>query len=196
MNKDEIKYQLEAELKPSRYKHTIGVAYTAMALAMRYEVSIEDAELAGLLHDCAKCMSNDELLQICRDYDMSLSEAELLNPSLLHAKVGVIVAKKNYNIDDENILSAIRFHTTGKPDMTMLEKIIFVADYIEPGRTRQPRLSEVRKMAFTDIDACVHMVSSDTLAYLNNINDAIDTLTEETCEYYKESYDNWRKANE
>ncbi len=196
MNIDEIKNQLKAELKPSRYKHTIGVAYTAMALAMRYEVSIEDAELAGLLHDCAKCMSNDELLKICEDNNISLSEAELINPSLLHAKAGVIVAKKHYNIDDEPILNAIRFHTTGKPDMSILEKIIFVADYIEPGRSRQPRLSEVRKMAFIDIDASVHMVSTDTLAYLNNINDAIDTLTEETCEYYRESYDNWRKANE
>lgn len=196
MNTDEIKKRLEAELKPSRYKHTIGVSYTAIALAMRYEVSIKDSELAGLLHDCAKCMSNDELLKICDDHNISLSEAELINPSLLHAKAGVIIAKNNYNIDDESILNAIRFHTTGKPDMTLLEKIIFIADYIEPGRTRQPRLSEVRKMAFIDIDACVHMVSSDTLAYLNNINDAIDTLTEETCKFYKESYENWRKANE
>lgn len=196
MSTDEIKNRLKAELKASRYKHTIGVAYTAMALAMRYEVSIEDAELAGLLHDCAKCMSNDELLKICDDNNITLSEAELINLSLLHAKAGVIVAKENYNIDDENILNAIRFHTTGKPDMTMLEKIIFVADYIEPSRSRQPRLSEVRKMAFIDIDTCVHMVSTDTLAYLNNINDAIDTLTEETCKYYRESYDNWRKANE
>lgn len=196
MNTDEIKKRLKAELKASRYKHTIGVAYTAMALAMRYEVSIKDAELAGLLHDCAKCMSDEELLKICNDYNISLSEAELLNLSLLHAKAGVVIAKKDYNVDDENILNAVRFHTTGKPDMTMLEKIIFTADYIEPGRTKQMRLSEVRKMAFIDIDACIYMILSDTLAYLANKNDAIDKLTEETCEYYKESYENWRKANE
>lgn len=195
MNTDEIKKQLKAELTDFRYKHTIGVAYTAMALAMRYEASIKDAEIAGLLHDCAKCMTDNELLTICSDYNIYLSEEEVINTSLLHAKAGAVIAKNDYDIEDEGILDAIRFHTTGRPDMTMLEKIIFTADYIEPGRTRQPRLSEVRKMAFIDIDACVHIISSDTLVYLNNINNTIDILTEETCKYYKESYENWRKAN-
>ncbi len=196
MNILDIKRQLKNELKPSRYRHTLGVAYTAIALAMRYEVSLEDAELAGLLHDCAKCMSDDELIRLCQEYNIILSDAEIKNPSLIHAKAGVQVAINDYNVTDTNILNAICYHTTGRTDMTMLEKIIFTADYIEPGRTKQKRLSEVRKMAFIDIDACIYMISTDTLAYLTDKNDVIDRLTEETCEFYKESYDNWRKANE
>lgn len=192
----EIKDKLKDELKPSRFEHTIGVAYTATALAMRYEVSIHDAELAGLLHDCAKCMSDDKLYKICVNHNIILTDAEIENPSLLHAKAGAVVAKKDYDIDDEGILNAVRYHTTGRPAMTMLEKIIFTADYIEPGRTKQKRLNEIRKMAFIDIDACIYMISADTLEYLKQNNAIIDKNTEAICRYYRKSYDKWRNSYE
>lgn len=196
MKVHDIKDKLKDELKPSRYEHTICVAYMAMALAMRYEVPIHDAELAGLLHDCAKCMSDEKLYKICINHNISLTETEIKNPSLLHAKAGAVVAKKDYDVDDEGILDAIRYHTTGRPAMTMLEKIIFTADYIEPGRAKQKRLPEIRKMAFIDIDACVYMISEDTLEYLNQNGNPIDENTEAICRYYKESYDKWRELNE
>ncbi len=199
MNTEEIKKKLKNELKPSRYEHTIGVAYTAMALAMRYGISLHDAEIAGLLHDCAKCMSDEKLIKICHGSHVALTETELNNPSLIHAKAGAVVAAKDYGIEDEGILDAIRYHTTGRPDMTMLEKIIFTADYIEPGRTKQKRLGEIRKTAFTDIDACIYMISADTLEYLKNNNCIVDELTESIYNFYKESYDiydKWRETNE
>lgn len=188
MKVQEIKEKLKNELKSSRYEHTIGVAYTAMALAMRYGVSLQDAELAGLLHDCAKCMSDEKLYNIIAKHKVKLTETELNNTSLLHSKAGAIVAKKDYNVNDEGILDAIRYHTTGKPGMSMLEKIIFTADYIEPGRTKQNRLNEIRQMAFIDIDACIYMISEDTLAYLSKCGKMIDENTAAICSYYKESY--------
>ncbi|MBQ9885831.1 MAG: bis(5'-nucleosyl)-tetraphosphatase (symmetrical) YqeK [Lachnospiraceae bacterium] len=196
MTTDEIKELLIKDLKPSRYKHTIGVAYTAMALAMRYELPLRHTEAAGLLHDCAKCMSDDDLLKYCIDNYIELSEAELNNHALIHSKVGAVLARQKYNIENEDILDAIRFHTTGRPGMTMLEKIIFTADYIEPGRYLASRLDEIRKMAFIDIDACIYMISSDTLHYLEITGCVIDNMTKQTCEFYKEYYENWRKANE
>lgn len=196
MKVPEIKEKLKAELKHSRYEHTIGVAYTAMALAMRYELPIHDAEIAGLLHDCAKCMPNEKLYKICINHNIVLTETEIKNPSLLHSKAGAVVAKRDYGIDDEGILNAIRYHTTGRPGMTMLEKIIFTADYIEPGRAKQKRLPEIRKMAFMDIDACIYMISADTLEYLNQNDNMIDENTEAICRYYKESYDKWRNLDE
>ena len=99
--------------------------------------------------------------------------------------MGAFYAKKLYGIDDEDILNAITYHTTGRPGMSMLEKIIFTADYIEPGRTRQANLDYIRYLAFTDIDRCVLKILSDTLDYLEEKHKSIDDMTVKTLEYYK-----------
>ena len=140
---------------PKRFTHTLGVEYTAAALAMRYSEDVERAQIAGLLHDCAKCMENDKLLSVCEKYHLPATDVETRNPYLLHARVGSYLAKKEYKIEDPEILSAILYHTTGRPGMTLLEKIIFTADYIEPGRKQAPNLTQIRHLAFTDLDAAV-----------------------------------------
>ena len=129
-----IKKELAKELDSKRYEHTLGVAYTAACLAMRYDCDINRAYLAGLLHDCAKCMSHDERLHYCEKHDIEITDIEKQNPALLHAKVGAEMCRRKYDIKDEEICSAVRFHTTGRPGMTILEKIIFIADYLEPHR--------------------------------------------------------------
>ena len=125
-----IKKELAKELDSKRYEHTLGVAYTAACLAMRYDCDINRAYLAGLLHDCAKCMSHDERLHYCEKHDMEVTDIEKQNPALLHAKVGAEMCRRKYDVKDEEICSAVRFHTTGRPGMTLLEKIIFIADYL------------------------------------------------------------------
>ena len=95
---------------------------------MRWDADVNKAYLAGLLHDCAKGMSDDDRLDICKKKGIYVSEVEYDNPSLLHAKVGAYLAKTVYEIDDEEILSAITYHTTGRAEMTLLEKIVFSAD--------------------------------------------------------------------
>ena len=142
-----LQKQMKEELAGDRYEHTLGVMYTAEALAMRYDVDMTKAAVAGLLHDCAKCIPNAQKIKMCKKHDIEISELEEKNPSLLHAKLGAYIAKKAYNVEDPEILSAIRWHTTGKPDMSMLDVIIYMADYIEPNRDKAPNLKEIRKLS-------------------------------------------------
>lgn len=184
-----LRKKVKDVMTKSRYEHTLGVEFTAASLAMRYEVDIEKAELAGLLHDCAKCIDSEDTLDECKKYNIELTDVEKRNPFLIHSKLGAVHAKKLYGVDDEDIISAIRFHTTGKPDMTMLEKIIFIADYIEPGRDKAPNLKEIRKMSFMDIDEAMYMILKDTLDYLDKGEGEKDELTRDTYLFYKNIHD-------
>ena len=136
MTTKEIQKDLKNKLKPARYEHTLGVSDTAQHLAKIHGYDCAKAALAGLLHDCAKYMADDKKIALCREYGVSISDAEYKNPSLLHAKCGAILAEHEYQIIDFDILHAIRVHTTGVPDMSLLDKIIFIADYIEPIATK------------------------------------------------------------
>lgn len=175
---------MEKSLDDKRFEHTLGVEYTAAALAMRYGESIENAQIAGLLHDCAKCMSDEKRLSFCEKHNISVHEIERKNPSLLHAKVGSFLAMEEFQISNPDIINAILNHTTGRPGMSLLEKIIFVADYIEPGRKQLPGLNEIRRLAFIDLDQAFLQILKDTLAYLNREKDSIDPMTQKTYDYY------------
>ncbi|MBQ7433725.1 MAG: bis(5'-nucleosyl)-tetraphosphatase (symmetrical) YqeK [Lachnospiraceae bacterium] len=181
----EIRKKLKKKLDTARYEHTLGVAYTAACLAMRYGADIQKAEVAGLLHDCAKCIPDEEKLQKCEKHHLPISDAERKNPSLLHAKLGAYYARQKYGITDEEILGAITWHTTGRPEMTLLEEIVFIADYIEPDRDRAPNLEEIRTLAFTDLKTAVGAVLAGTLAYVGKRQDALDETTVAAYEYYK-----------
>lgn len=172
-------------LDNERYAHTLGVMDTAACLAMRYGADMEQAMTAGLLHDCAKCIPNDEKLKLCKKYHLEISEAESANPGLLHAKLGAYIAAEKYQITDPDILRAIESHTTGRPGMSLLDKIIYIADFIEPGRTDAPNLPDVRALAFTDLDACLRRILEDTLVYLKEKGAPVDPATEDTCLYYR-----------
>lgn len=167
-----------------RYEHTLSVAYTAANLAACHGGDIEKALIAGLLHDCAKGMSEHKLLELCEKHHMPISKEERKKPSLLHAKAGSYLARKKYEVADADILNAICYHTTGRPKMSLLEKIIFVADYMEPGRRQAPRLEQIRRMSYTDLDQAVLMILEDTLSYLQESETVIDQTTQETYEYY------------
>lgn len=185
MNYEKLEKQLKKKLDDNRYTHTIGVAYTCACLAMRYHYDVDKAYLAGLLHDCAKCIDNDKKIELCEKNHIEMTEIERENPFLLHAKLGSFLAGKKYHIRDEEILSAIRWHTTGRPNMTMLEKIVFVADYIEPNRKKQPDLMEVRNLCFENLEQGLKKILSDTLTYLHSEKEHIDDMTQKTYDYYK-----------
>ncbi|MGF0032874.1 bis(5'-nucleosyl)-tetraphosphatase (symmetrical) YqeK [Bariatricus sp. SGI.154] len=184
-----IRRKLMTELDKERYEHTLGVMYTAASMAMCHNEDIEKALLAGLLHDCAKCIPGDTKIKLCKKYHLNVSEVEKANPSLLHAKLGAFLAAKKYHIKDRDVINAIASHTTGCPNMTLLDKIIYIADYIEPGRKELPNMAEVRKLAFTDIDACLYRILEDSLVYLNSKNISVDPMTEKTYLYYKKQLD-------
>lgn len=181
----EIQEKLSLTLDEARFKHTIGVMYTAGCLAMAHDCDISKAMLTGLLHDCAKCMSHEARLSLCQEHQVEVTDYELKNKALLHAKAGAILAKIEYNITDEDILHAIAVHTTGEPDMNLLDKIIYIADYIEPNRDKAPHLTLVRRLAYQDLDVCMAQILNDTLTYLQSCGGQIDPTTEQTYQFYK-----------
>ncbi len=179
-----IRKVMEKTLDKKRYEHTLGVAYTAMNMASIYGEDIKKAELAGLLHDCAKNLDNAKMLKICKKHNLAVTDFELNHPFLLHSKVGGFLAAEEFGVDDADVINAILNHTTGRPGMSTLEKIIFIADYIEPNRKLIPGLFEARRLAFTDLDQAMICVLNNILNYLNSCNAEIDEKTGITYEYY------------
>ena len=186
MNLIEIRKKVKKVQDKDRYEHTKGVMYTAGCLAMAHGYDVDKAMLAGLLHDCAKCIPNEEKLRLCEENHIIMSSIERENPYLLHAKLGALLAETEYDVKDPQILHAIKVHTTGEPDMSILDKIIYIADYIEPKRDKAPNLEHVRKIAFCDLNACMAEILHDTLVYLSGRKGSIDPATQLTYEFYKQ----------
>ncbi len=187
MKYKEIRDELKKELKPARYTHTMGVVETARTLAEAYDCKPKKAKYAALLHDCAKSITDNEKIDLCRKYGVPVSDTELHNPGLLHAKCGAILAKNKYGIEDRDILHAIAVHTTGVPDMNLLDQILFISDYIEPNRKEAPNLDTLRKLALTDPDQTTYLILKDTISYLNTRHSqALDPTTWEAYKYYKD----------
>ena len=180
----EIKTKLQKDLEPKRYEHTIGVADTAFSLALRYGANPEKAYVAGLLHDCAKCFDHEKKMSLCKKYDVELTKTEKENPFLIHAKLGAALAREKYGIQDPEILEAIKYHTTGKANMGLLEKIIFSADYIEPNRKMILGLEEIRKTIFNDLDKAIYIILLNTIKHLENKEQVIDPTSAEPLAYY------------
>lgn len=163
--------RVRAELTEHRYIHTIGVMETAIELAKRYGADVKKAELAAIFHDYAKFRPKDEMKQIIIDQDLG-SELLLHNEELWHAPVGAYLVEKEVGIFDSEIINAIRFHTSGRPNMTLLEKIIYVADYIEPGR-HFPGVDEVRELAKISLDEALIKAIHNTIVFLMKKKQAI-----------------------
>ena len=139
---------LKKHLDTERFEHSIGVAETASELAEMFNLDKERAYTAGLLHDCAKKFSKDEMLKIMES--LPIEECEMINPKTYHAPVGAYIAKTEFGIKDEEILSSIRWHTLGKLNMTDFEKVIFIADKIEPRTRPQMYIDAIRPKLFEE----------------------------------------------
>jgi len=150
---EQVCRKLQSALKPGRYQHTLGVADTARRLAPRFGVDPMRAYLAGLLHDCAKWMRYEEMVELVRGNVPDLTQDELANEPVLHAPAGMLVAQRDYGVCDPEILSAIRKHTVGSGGMTALEKLVYTADFVEPNRKPFDGLEDARALAETDLNA-------------------------------------------
>lgn len=168
---DYTKYKewLKENLSEERYEHSLGTAECAYELAEKFGLDKEKAYLCGLIHDCAKCFSNEDLKsQICNCAD--LCDGELINPKTYHAPAGAILAKNEFGICDEEILSATRWHTLGKIEMTDFEKIIFIADKIEK-RTREVEHREpIEKALEKGLDEALLVCYGNTIKSLVDRN--------------------------
>jgi len=151
MGEDALAARLKLELKPARWEHTRGVLRCAERLAQRHGVDPARARLAALLHDCGKALERDELKKRLKDAGADAAERAL--PALWHAPVGAWRARHEFGCRDAEVLGAVRFHSTGAPGQSPLQKLLFVADYIEPGRPAWPELPALRSLARRDLAA-------------------------------------------
>ncbi|MBR1472229.1 MAG: bis(5'-nucleosyl)-tetraphosphatase (symmetrical) YqeK [Lachnospiraceae bacterium] len=193
---EEILRRLQKKLDEKRYTHSIGVAHTAVALMMAHgraqqstdkgQREIAMAYTAGLLHDCAKCLSTEERDKYCSKYRVELTQMEQEHPFLIHAKLGAVLAKEKYGIDDPQILSAIRWHTTGTEKMTLLESIVFSADFIEPNRRMLDCLPKIRQVIYRDLPYAVYLILQQTMVHLEHKGQPVDEHSLRALEYYRQ----------
>lgn len=181
----EFRERLKNKLSPARYEHSLSVSYTCISLAMKYGGSLEQAEMAGLLHDCAKRYDDETIVKHCARHQIPVTDDELKAPAVLHAKYGAWMAANQFHVPDDAIISAIACHTTGKPDMRLLDKILYVADYIEPRRYKVENLNVLRQMAYDNLDDAMYRIMVGTLAYLEKRGTFIDPMSREAYHYYK-----------
>ncbi|MGG4491782.1 bis(5'-nucleosyl)-tetraphosphatase (symmetrical) YqeK [Metabacillus idriensis] len=171
MERDKALALVKEHLTDHRYEHTIGVMETAIALAKQYGANVKKAETAAIFHDYAKFRSKDEMKQIIVEQNMT-KELLIHSPELWHAPVGAFLVEKEAGINDAEVLDAIRYHTSGRENMTLLDKVIYVADYIEPGRIF-PGADEVRELAKNDLNKALIVSMKNTILFLLKKNQAI-----------------------
>ncbi len=179
-NIDEIEKKLIEDIGEKRYKHSLRVAELAKNLAVKYEVDTNKAFIAGLIHDCAKY--NEEVYIKKLNIDISSYKISSIKDPVLHSFLGAEVAKKVYNISDKDILNAIKYHTTGKESMTKLEKIIFIADAIEPNRDFEG-IDKIRKLAETNLDKAMLALLDSNIIFLISKKASINPLSFEARNY-------------
>jgi len=179
-----LREQAYTMLDERRIAHVAGCESEAIELARRWGEDPETAAEAGILHDITKRLSHEEQLNLCEKYAIICDSAERVTPKLLHAKTGAAVARERFGIRDE-VYEAIRWHTTGKPDMAPLEKIIYLADYIEPTRDF-PGVDRLRELAYEDLDRALLLGLRMTIEEVRSHGEEpyIDTLT--ACAWYEE----------
>lgn len=180
--------KISKRLTDKRLDHTFRVEEESIRLANHYRSDWQKASIAALLHDNAKNYSDDKKLRLVYKYDVKLSPAEEVNIDLIHAKLGSVLALKKYGIKDSEILNAVKYHTTGRPGMSMTEKIIYIADFIEPGRKNFPGLDKARELAYSDINMAMIKILMMTINHVIDRGRIIDSVTEKAYEYYYRVY--------
>lgn len=166
-NKDKIIEFLRNKLNEKRFEHSVNTAKEAVGLAEKYGADKEKAYIAGMLHDTAKGLPHETLIKIAEDNGLAIDRYETENPELIHGKIGAFIISSELGIKDKDILSAVEWHTTGHANMTILEKIIYLADIIEPGRTFKG-VDAVRRLAYEDIDKAMIVSLREVVEYVKS----------------------------
>ncbi len=183
-NRRKLVSKMKRKLTNKRFNHSLNVEKVAIELSKIYGGNSQKVSIAAILHDNAKNYSDDKKMKLVKKYNIPLSMAEKSNIDLVHAKLGSVIANNKYKIYDKDILNAVKYHTTGRPNMSLTEKIIYIADFIEPDRKSFPGLEKVRKMAYNDLNATLVKILMLTINHVVNRGQIIDDITKKTYEYY------------
>ncbi len=168
--------QIIKDIGKKRYSHSLNVMEMALKLSEIYNADNEKVKIAAKFHDCGKIRDKTKLLEMAGEFDIILDQCMEHNIELIHGPLGAKIAKERYKIRDKEVLNAIKYHTTARENMTLLDKIIYISDYIEPGR-KFPGVEEVRELAFKDIDKSIIMAMDKTINFLIDNKNLIHTET-------------------
>lgn len=182
MNEENIKLILKSRLLENRYKHSLNVMEMCVRLAKLNGVNEEDAKFAGLLHDCAKNYSNEELIGYCKDNNIEIDDIKLSSPGMLHADVGASIAENEFGAN-KDIVEAIKYHTLANFSMSKLDKILYVADLIEEGRDLEG-VDKIREIALNDLEE----------GYIESLKYCIENVKERGKEVHPQSIEALKSA--
>lgn len=182
----ELQEDIKSHMSNNRFNHTLGVMETAKDLAAIYRVNPKKATYAALLHDLAKEYSATKKRSLCREYQIEIDEFFDKNIHLIHGAIGACMAKEIYKIQDQDILNAIYNHTLGRINMSDLEKVIYIADIIEPSRNKNPKLSQLRQLAYMDINEAMKFALDYNAEHLISRNKNVHPIIYSMIEEYKE----------
>ncbi|PAB60860.1 bis(5'-nucleosyl)-tetraphosphatase (symmetrical) YqeK [Anaeromicrobium sediminis] len=171
-----IKEFIKKNLSPKRYNHSLGVEKTALKLGEKYNCDLEKLQIAALLHDCAKNFTDEELLKHMPQVSIIEKDIYYKQPQLLHGFVGSLIIQQEFGISDDEIINAVRYHTTGRKNMSVLEKIIYISDYIEPNRVFEG-VNELREIVEMNLDLGVLEGLNRTIKYTIDKNELIHPLS-------------------
>ena len=183
MKRDKMVYRLKKTLDAQRFAHTLGVEKTARSMAAMFGADVEKAGLAGLLHDCAKCLPLAQMVKAARDVPIDPVMKE--SKALMHSVAGMCLAQSVYGVTDPEVLGAIRWHTTGRAGMTKLEKIIYLADVVEPTRKPYPGLEDLREACLTDLDEAMLAALRMSLAHVREQGKTLHPDTQAALDWYE-----------
>lgn len=186
MTKEQMKEKLGTMLTDHRYTHSLGVVETAVRMAQIFGANVEKTEIAALLHDCAKQIPHTTQLEMCKEYGIPLDEVKEKELGLLHAELGAYMAERDFGITDTDILDAIRYHTLGRERMTTMEKILYLADIVEPNRKEFEGLAELRDLCFKDLDRALLYGFGLTISHTNRRGHILHNQTIDAEKYIRE----------
>ncbi len=185
MDISQMKEKLQTMLNPCRYTHSIGVMETAVHYAELFGADVEQARVAGLLHDCAKDIPWDEMPGMCDRLGVPLDAETRGQPALIHADLGAKLCALEFGVTDSAIADAIRYHTLGRAGMTLLEKIIYLADCTEPNRKSRPGLAKLRALCEEDLDAAMLEAILGTIRHVQERGKPLHSQTAEALRYFE-----------
>ncbi len=186
---EDIKKWLKEHLTEEKYLHSIGAMECAGKLAEKFNLDKEKAEIAGLLHDCAKNFSKKDMFKFVEEHKIEVLPKELEHLKTLHAPLSAYTAQNEFGVTDEEILAAIRYHTIGRKEMSDFEKVIFIADKIEPNTREPEKQEEVMSVLYSDngLNRAMALLFQATINYLRSQNKEVDEQTIEICKYFMNS---------
>lgn len=184
MNREKYLQNTRQQLPASRWEHTLRVVDTASILAQRFQVDEQLVDIAAILHDYCKFWTAEELIFAIKRYKLPL-DLLLYNQELWHGPVAAIIASRDFGISDQQVKDAIFYHTTGRPAMDPVEKVVFLADYIEPAR-KFPGVDDVRQLAKQNLDEAMVLALKQTISFLHSRGQKVYPLTIQTLHYYHE----------